>query len=148
VPRQPRLGGLRPGEKRFRAPPLPLGEFGLCPGLLQLGLERLDLLGGEHAGVVAILVILLIGGGKQGRKLGQPQALLLVLGQQFRELALQNVGIMDQLCPPAAGGDRLEVGLQVFHIAGEGAADLVFGQQPLTPGPSPGRALSRKMSHF
>lgn len=50
------------------------GEFGLGAEFLELGLEVLHLAAGEDAGVVAVLIVLLIGGGKQGGEFGDTEA--------------------------------------------------------------------------
>ena len=96
-----------------------LGELGLGLGFLQLGLERLDFVARQDAGVVAVLVVLFIGGGEERGQFGEAQALLLHLGEHLGKLALEDVVVRDQLRPPAAGGDGLEVGLEIVDVARE-----------------------------
>ena len=41
---------------------------------------------------------------------------------------MKDVGVEDELGTPAAEGDGFELGFEVLDEAGEGAADLVFGE--------------------
>ena len=59
--------------------------------LLQLVLELLDLVAGQDAGVVLVLVVLVVGGGEQRVELGEAGALGLHLGEHLGELALEDV---------------------------------------------------------
>ena len=93
---------------------------------LQLRLQRFHFLRRKKAGVVAVLVIFLIRRREHGRQLGHPQTLLFHLDQQFGKLAFEQLAVGDQFRPPATGSNRFQVGLQVIHVAGEGAADLVI----------------------
>jgi hypothetical protein len=99
--------------------------------VLEFGLQRLDLIGGQHAGVLGVLEIFFAGGGEQGLQFGQARMLLFQFGQHLRKLALQDVCVGDQFRAPAAGGDGFEVGGELLVPVGEGAAHLVAGQQML-----------------
>ena len=122
------LGGL----SRVAAPvafvALLLRQLGLGVEFLQLGLESLHLVAGEHAGVVAVLVVLLIRCGEEGGQFGQAQAVLFHLGQHLGELALQDVVVRDEFRPPAGEGDGFELGLEELEVTGQRAADLMVGE--------------------
>jgi hypothetical protein len=85
--------------------------------LVQLLLERLDLVAGQHADVVFVLVVLLAGCSEQRRELGEAGALGLHLGEDLGELAREDVCIRNQLRSPTTGGNGLEVGLQLIDVA-------------------------------
>ena len=90
----------------------------------------LAIVAGQHAAfvrLVAVLVVFLIRRREQGIEFGETQALLFHVGQHFWELAREDVVVGDEFRTPAAGGHGFEVGLEVFHVAGVGAADLVVG---------------------
>jgi hypothetical protein len=99
-------------------------SFKFCP-------QGFYLFGGEDAGVTGIFILFFVGGGKERGEFGQAQALGFDLGEQVGELALQDFGIGNQFGTPAAGGNGFEVCLEVVNIAGEGAADLVIGEERL-----------------
>ena len=106
-----------------------LGELGLGVGFLQFRFECFDLLARQNAGVVAVFVVFLIGGGEERGKLSEAQTLLFHLSEQLGKLALQNIVVGNQFRSPAAGGDGFEVGLEIVHVAREGAAYLVVGEK-------------------
>jgi hypothetical protein len=106
-------------------------KFRVGVGLLPIRFEALDLIGGEDAGVVRILIVFFVGGGKKRGEFGHTEALSFHFGEQFGELALEDFGVGDELGTPAAGGDGFEVGFEVVDVAGEGSADLVAGEEGL-----------------
>ena len=72
-----------------------------------------------------------IGPGEEaGRKLFE---FAKAIGEEFGELAFEELGIGDQLRTPTAGRDRFEIGLDVVHIAGERAADPQAGSTRAAP---------------
>ncbi len=124
--------GLGFVELPVSAAALLLGDLRLRLGFLQVRLEALDLFGGENAGIVRILVVLFVGGGKERGEFGEAEALGFDLGEQFWELALEDFGIGNELGTPAAGGNGFQVGFEVVDVAGECATNLVIGQERLS----------------
>ena len=85
----------------------------------------------QHAGIVLVLEILIIGGGEKRTQLINPRALCGHFLDQFGELALQDIIVRDQLRPPAAGGNGLQIDLQPVDRLGHRAPQLEIIEQRL-----------------
>ena len=124
-----------------------LRELRLRSQLLQRGLEPLHLVAGEHAGVIAVLVILLIRGGEDRGQLGEAQPLALHLREHLGELALEDVVVRNQLRTPAAEGHGFELRLEELEVSRERAAHLMIREESL-PGERRADAAEQKTAQL